>query len=180
MTSTNENATPLAELAHLLDTWGGERTRWPANVRLRVTELSASGPEAHRLLVEARALDQLLDVARDAPAALSAQATRSLADRILAAAQAETSAPGVALPTRPSAEVIALSRRKAVAPAQALHNRWPAAGLIAASMLVGIYFGGSINLAPVLQELAEVAGLSALVDPSLAANGDDLGEEELP
>ena len=178
MTSNNDNLELLAELSGLLDAWGGDPVRWPARVRQRIAVLAATGPGARRLLDEAKALDRLLDRAGEAPAPLPPPAASALTDRIVARALASERPVGSAAPMQPAnAKVIPLPTRPRLAAAPRLSNRWHAPGLIAASLLAGLYFGGSVNLAPVLQELAEVAGLSTVVDPSLAG-ADDLADEE--
>src|SRR5262245_17884417 len=104
--SKNEQAEPLAELTRLLDAWGGDPARWPPQARERIEDLTATRPDARRLLAEARALDRLLDHGRDAPAQLSPTVRRTLTDRIVAAALAE----GTARTVR-TAEVIRLPSR---------------------------------------------------------------------
>jgi hypothetical protein len=181
MTNDDKRAGELRELADLLDTWGGNAERWPAAAREHITRLAASGPEAARLLAEARALDRLLDRAADHPTPFSPASAAALTDRILAAAMSST-APGAApahlSSTRSNVVPFRAPVRPALAPRRSFATGWPAAGLIAASLATGLYLGGSVNLAPLLQEIAEVAGLSSVVDPSLASIGDDLGEEE--
>lgn len=171
------------ELQALLDTWGAEPARWPPKVRLRIAELS--GPAAGPIIAEARALDRLLDMVDEKPAGQTPARTGALADRIMAAANADGSpASG---PVR-KAEIIELPRRPVV-PAQApavrhgssglpaiAGRRWHTAGLLAASLLVGIFVGGTLNIAPVVQEFAEAVGLSQNVDGSVL--GDDLDDEE--
>lgn len=179
MTSKNESTAALAELAALLDVWGGEPTRWPPRVRLRIAELSATGPDAHELLAQARALDRLLDLARDAGADVPPAEVSALADRIVATAMSDMARVPEPAPPAPAADnVVSLTVRARPAVAHPLPgSRWHAAGLMAASLLAGIYIGGSLNLAPVLQEMAEVVGISTVIDPALS---DDLGEEETP
>ena len=106
MTSNNENATPLDELAHLLEVWGGEPARWPVRVRLRIATIEAAEPDAQRLLAQARAFDRVFDAGRDALARLAPDKARALTDRILAAAMATAPAPPASAPE--SAQVIAL------------------------------------------------------------------------
>ncbi len=166
----------LDELSHLLDTWGGAPTRWPVRVRAQIAALSA-GPEAARLLAEARAFDILLERAGEAPAPIRAARATDLADRIVAAALA---APLPAtVPAKYSGEVIELPRRaRPAAVAPGIGGTWSTAGLLAASLLVGIYLGGSVNMLPVLQEVAEVVGMSTVVDPAVAVLGEDLAEDD--
>lgn len=178
--SNDQGNSGHAELTRLLEAWGGEPSRWPAHVSLRMAALAASVPGSDGMLAEARALDRLLDRVREAPAGLEAAAGLELTDRIMAAALAsaalvdasrETQGTGgrvISFPARQPASAPLASTRRA--------SPWQAAGLIAASLLVGVYLGGSFNMAPVLQEMAEAVGMSAVVDTSLV--GDDLGEED--
>ncbi len=185
MTSENESTAALAELAALLDAWGGEATRWPPRVRLRIAELASASPRAGEILAEARALDALLDRAAAAPASIPPARAGALTDRILAAAMADAGKPShergnptlaAGHSARPQDNVVSLPPRDRPAITHALtHSRWSAAGLMAASLLAGIYIGGSLNLAPVLQEMAEAVGMSTVIDPGYT---DDLGEEE--
>jgi len=175
--SNDAKAEPAAELTRLLEAWGGEPGRWPLHIRRRIERLAEAYPDGRRRIAEARALDRVLDRARDAPAQMSPTARRMLADRIVATAMAS----GTAGPAR-TAEVIRLPARARPQSqlAATVGRRWPAAGLMAASLLAGLYLGGSINLAPVFQELADAAGLSTLVDTSAVALGDDLTDEDTP
>ena len=119
-------------------------------------------------MAEARALDRLLDRSSEAEAALPPAEARALTDRILAAALTDLPAGGTAAADSRNHHLSARerpSRQPAVKSAVAMAatgagSRWHAAGLMAASLLVGIYLGGSVNLAPVLQELAEAVGIA--------------------
>ena len=181
MTDNHEFETPRAELVHLLDTWGNDRKRWPIAIRARIATLSAIVPEARTLFAEAQALDRLLDAVRDAPARISPERASALADRIVAAAL--ESDPSAAPPPPPPtslfpAKPTVVAFRTKPAPRPVIAHGWQAAGLIAASLMAGIYLGGSLNLTPVLQELAEAAGVSTVIDPAVASIGDDLNDEE--
>ena len=165
MTSARGDFGALDELQALLDTWGGDFGRWPPAARSRLPGLEVL-PGARALIDEARALDRVLATAADACVRVAPPAAAALADRIMAAHPA-------------GGEVVPFPSRSTPSPAPPRTSRseqnWPAAGLIAASLLVGVFIGGSINVGLVLQEIAEVAGLAVVSDPSL---GDDLGEDE--
>ena len=182
--STNDERGPgsATELQELLDAWGGNPQRWPPVAGQRIQTLIATTPGAQALLKEARVLDGLLAQGRDAPVRLPSKAAGALAGRIVAAAIADH----VTAPSPQAAEGRVVQfppsprRTSAVKPASPMtiapaRQSWRAAGVMAASLIVGLVLGGSINLAPVVQELAEVAGLSTVLDPAV---GDDLGEEE--
>ncbi len=179
MTTNHEFETPRAELARLLDTWSGNPARWPPRARARIAALSATVPEASALLAQAHALDRLLDAAREAPARVSPARMPALTDRIMAAALAESPAamPAIATAPQPASDNVVAFRSKP--PHRPVPIRdWQTAGLIAACLMAGIYLGGSLNLTPVLQELAEAAGMSTVIDSAVAAMGEDLNDEE--
>ena len=97
MTTNTEFETPRAELAHLLDTCGGNPARWPPRVRARIAALATTAPEAQGMLARARAFDRLLDTAIEVPAHISPARAAALADRIMATAVAD---PGCRLRAR--------------------------------------------------------------------------------
>jgi hypothetical protein len=67
--------------AHLLDAYGGDFKRWPAEERASAAAFAAQDADAARLLAEARALDAALDAGRE-----TAAPSPDLAARILAQA----------------------------------------------------------------------------------------------
>lgn len=73
----------LDELEAALDTYGADRTRWPAPLRLSLSGLIAGNPDARRMLKDAEAFDQLLDKAPQ----YDATRLSKLSDRIAAAAE---------------------------------------------------------------------------------------------
>jgi hypothetical protein len=154
----------LAELTafeNVLDTFGGNPARWPAERRERLISLAAADADAARLLREAKALDAVLTKAAGPPVG----ETRALADRI-AAAVANT-APGQAprpergtdqsqgSPENPSGVVIAWPRtgehsraaEQTAALTGAMPRRervsggWRTAAMLAASLIVGLFVG---------------------------------------
>ncbi len=185
MTGISDNNDPLDGLADLLDTWGGDAERWPAHIAPKIlAELSLPG--AHALIEEARALDRVIAAGRNAPAARSPTDTRRMTDRILAAAMAESATKAadprvVPFPERGAQVQVSEPRTSAYhRPAKSFERQWQSAklmatGLMAASLLAGVYIGGNLNVGPLVQELADVAGISSAVYSALA---DDLGEDE--
>ncbi len=183
MTSKNDIAghlasEPLGELAHLLDAWGGAPTRWPPLVRERIGQIVAAEPGGQVLLANASAFNELLDRNRDT----TAQVPHGLVDRIMTAALISDA--GAETPTgrqtaeRAPAKIITLPFRPRPQAAPTMRGQWRAAGLIAASLLLGIYIGGAVNLAPALQDLADAIGLSTEIEPVLVASGEDLNDED--
>src|SRR5215813_7366701 len=83
MTSLGNNSMTLAEFERLLEIYGSDRTRWPVEARACAGQLTARDPAACRLLVEAEALDRVLE--RAPLPSLASEA--ALAERIVAAAQ---------------------------------------------------------------------------------------------
>lgn len=149
----------LAELRHLLDTYGAERTRWPAAARLRVSSVVAADPVAHTLLAEAAAFDRLLDLAPP----VEAGREQALAARIMAAALAER--PAANLPAQSPTSLAASTVPAAVRPLPRQQSRRPStqqlAGLmLAASLVLGVFIGTRSQVYPALDSLAEAIGLS--------------------
>jgi hypothetical protein len=167
MTSMSNTGMTLAEFARLLDVYGADRTRWPAETRASAAHLAARDVEACTLLAEAEALDRVLQSAPVPALALEA----ALAERIVAAAQ--RSPRMVKLPDSAPAAAGAPGRSAAMVPAVAVGKRRPAAwprllsrqagavGLLVASLVVGVLIGHSKLPPEVLPALADMAGLSS-------------------
>jgi hypothetical protein len=83
MTRKGLDTVGLDKLEATLDTYGADRTRWPAPLRHALSGLIAGNAEAQELLKKAEIFDRLLD---KAPQYDAARAGR-LADRIVAAAE---------------------------------------------------------------------------------------------
>jgi hypothetical protein len=163
MTMTIEKR--LAELTafeNVLDTFGGNPARWPAEKRERLLSLAATDVKAGRLLREARALDAVLAQAAGPPVGN----TRALADRIAAAvantapgqsARAERQADGshphaentsgviIAWPRGSGETSHAAARTAALTGSTPQRDRmtsgWRTAALLAASLVVGVLVG---------------------------------------
>lgn len=131
-------------LEQLLDTHGGDRTRWPAADRLRFASMIARDPGAKRLVAEAAVFDRLLDMA---PGPVPAQ-ERMVTERVAALAMAERRSASV---PRATPSLARPARRE---------TRWPAAALLAASLILGVVIGG-------------MGALRAVVGPELASLGGD-------
>jgi hypothetical protein len=150
---TTEETGPRPEieaLEELLARYGAERTRWPAPARLRFAPLLASDKEAQRLLREAGALDSILDKAPGPR--LPAEA---LAERIVAAAVAESERRPTVLPR---GRAVSGAPSRSVWRARDLMGAtsWPAAALLAASLLIGAIAGTLGALDPALETFTEV------------------------
>ena len=160
MSNTNQPAATAAhgELQTIVDTLGGDRTRWPAAERLRLAPLIASDERARQIVAEAHALDQLLDLA---PTVSDAR-ERALAARILAATR-----PGMPVASAASSGPLRIGARL---PARAM-ARWPAGVLLAASLVLGVLVGSNGVATPAVSFIAEALGL-ADDEPELALVGD--------
>ena len=183
MSTQDRQLKELDGLERLLEVYGADRTRWPARERLRFASLITDEPEAQRLMAEAVALDRLLDVA---PAARKDQ-EQGLTGRIVAAARGQQHNPLRASQVSPAVSNIiklpAWVRRPQIARAFGA-SEWPAAGLLAASLVLGVVLGSAGTLDSTMQEVAEVAGLSSspTVESQLTLNEDTAawaGEELL-
>lgn len=166
MTNMNNSGMTLADFERLLDIYGGDRTRWPADGRAAAAQLVSRDAKARRILAEAEALDRVLERAPLPSLAVEA----GLAERIVAAAQRSPRIVGSA------GEMAAAATAGAGTPAQQQARRGRradlrAAALLAASLLVGIFIGASgvpQNVVPALADLASAdrAGYSlAYVEP---------------
>ena len=83
MKNTSNTGMTLADFERLLDVYGGDRTRWPAEARAAAAQLVARDARARGILAEAEALDRVLERAPLPSLAIEA----ALAERIVAAAQ---------------------------------------------------------------------------------------------
>ena len=133
----------LEAFGEVLERYGSDRTRWPAPVRMRFARLLSEDGAAEQRLKEAEALDRLLDLAP--PPAVD---TRALADRIMAAVEADTGPVAHPLPKRAwTPEVV----RNRVAASGRTHG--PAAALLAASLVLGMFSGLSGTFDTAVQPL---------------------------
>lgn len=160
MTEKNTiEGTGLDALEQVLERFGSDRTRWPAPVRRDLAGLLAASPEAKARLREAEALDRLLDLAPE-----PAIDTRALADRIMAAAAAETPAVGAPKARAAWAGFGGATRARA---------EWPAAALLAASLVLGMFFGLNGTLDTAVGPLVAQTSTDADIDPGLIAFDSD-------
>ncbi len=168
----NTKAIDRKALEHLLDVCGADRTRWPARERLRFASFITQDEEAQRLVAESAALDALLDRAPRA----SEDRERVLKERIVAAAL-RTSETRLAVVT--SNDKLAAPRLpiwlRAAAPARMRERReWPAAAVLAASLVLGVMLGSAGTFDSTMQQVAEVAGIDGTAETSQLALGEDM------
>ncbi|MEQ1718516.1 MAG: hypothetical protein ABL907_21450, partial [Hyphomicrobium sp.] len=126
----------------VLDAYGADRTRWPAQSRRDLSQVLSASSEARRRLADAEAFDKLLDLAPLVPAAK----LEALSQRIVAEA-ART--PRIAV------------SRSAPVPVRLPQWRRHVSGMaaLAASLMIGIFAGQSQTMAPAVGELAAVVGI---------------------
>jgi len=170
----------MEALDALLASYGADRTRWPAHARLKFASLVATDSEAQRLVKEAVALDSILDLA-SAPS----RSTSALAERIVAGAIAGDRDPrtsDIRLPARSAPRPGSTGAARGISWARARDISaapWPAAALLAASLLIGAFAGTSGALDQAFAPLAEVAAPDSTdteVDASQLAFGIDVAD----
>jgi len=167
-------------LEHLLDVCGADRTRWPARERLRFASFVSEDEEAQRLVAESAALGALLDRAPRA----SQDCEHVLKERIVAAAL-RSSETKLAVVTA-GGEAPALARLptwlRGAAPARVRQRQeWPAAAMLAASLVVGVMLGSAGTFDSTMQRVAEATGVATAAERSQLALGEDIlasAEEE--
>jgi hypothetical protein len=161
----------------LLDVYGADQSRWPADAVRQLAELKGEvAIAAQQVLREAKALDRVL--ARASPVSEARQL--ALADRIMAAVHKEagrqvspvSASPAVvsnviALPTRQNRSAPAVSAQRSAG------VDWRAAAALAAALVIGIGVGMSGTASPTFQAVAETVGVS--LERSVLAFNDEHG-----
>jgi hypothetical protein len=161
------NTMTLPEFERLLEIYGSDRTRWPVEARASAGQLTARDPAACRLLLEAEALDRMLE--RAPLPSLASEA--ALAERIVAAAQrSPRMVPTGETAASPQGEGMrAASQRAGTSSVVRLADRRPrlsrspagrAAGLLAACLMLGVFLGASAVPQPMIPALEEFTGIS--------------------
>ena len=181
MVSMGNNVMTIADFERLLDVYGSDRARWPVEARACAGQLVARDKTARRLLAEAEALDKTLE--RAPLPSLAAES--ALADRIIAAARRSprmvpafaTNAAGGA--RRIAGNVVRL-------PGLSARPRWltrtglaSAAGMLAASLALGVFLGVSNLSQGMLPMLEDVTGITLGAQTRAVAQVDLLDEDLL-
>jgi hypothetical protein len=176
----SNNGMTIADFAHLLDVYGSDRTRWPVEARAGAGQLVARDKAARRLLAEAEALDKTLE--RAPLPSLAAEA--ALADRIIATARRSPrmvpafNMTAVGGPRRIASNVVRL-------PGLPARPRWlptglaSAAGMLAASLALGVFLGVSNFSQGVVPVLEDMTGITLGSQPRAVAQVDLLDEDLL-
>ena len=172
MTKKNKQVDDREALQRLLDTYGADRTRWPARERLRFAGVVGEDKAAARLLAEAVALDRLLDRAPHATQGdldalkerIMSTALRGSQPRLKVVASEQLTQDEM-----PSGNVLQLRR-----PSLSRHfAEWPAAAVLAASLVLGVMLGSAGTFTSTMQEMAQATGFSEpATDSSQLALGD--------
>jgi hypothetical protein len=166
----------MQRLRDVLDAFGADSSRWPAEERAVLEPFVAGNAEAGRLLAEEAAFDNLLAHAADTVSAVSVQRARS---SLLAQIESEAATAGV-----PAAgNVIPLLRRPSAARQPQAHV-WRDVGVMAAALLLGFF---TVSTGALDGSVLDPAQLAARVasdadDVSAVALGsteDDLMQEEM-
>ena len=165
------------KLQHLLDVYGADQRRWPAEVARQFADLRVRDAAARDALQETAALDQVLARART----VSIGQQHSLADRIMAQVQAEAAVKDATASA--SGNVMTLPQRAVrIAPARPapLGSRmrrsadWRAAAALAAALVLGVGVGMSGSVNTTFQAVAETVGVG--LDRSVLAFNDEQGD----
>ena len=162
--STGNQNTGLALLEATLETYGSDRTRWPAELRRQLSSVDSSNVEARRILAEAKALDRLIDIAPVVPA----DRLQALSDRIVMAARTTPRVAGSS----------SLPGNKPMLPAR--RENFAAGMALAASLVLGMFAGSQQAVVPALQDLAGAAGLAsdATINQADASDDSDIYSNE--
>lgn len=160
MTSNGQSHMGLDRFEAALETYGADRTRWPAPLRHALSGLIATSPEAQKLLQEAEAFDRLLDLAPNYDVA----GLGELRDRIAMAAERQPRL--VSNPGNAFGQAAVRHRQHGLA-----------AAALAASLVLGVFAGQSSmirslvgdvsNSASSSQQLAQVDDADSLLDEDL-------------
>jgi len=181
MVSMSNNGMTIADFERLLDVYGSDRSRWPVEARACAGQLVARDKTARRLLAEAEALDKTLE--RAPLPSLAAEA--ALADRIIAAARRSprmvpaSTAIAAGGGHRTAGNVVRL-------PGTAARPLWlrptglaSAAGMLAASLALGVFLGVSSLSQGVLPALEDMTGITLGTQTRAVAQVDLLDEDLL-
>lgn len=179
----SSNRMDLAEFGAMVETFGGDRTRWPSSMTAAAEALLATSAEARRLEAEAMALDRLLGRAsQEVHVGGDDLVRRILAEAGVAGSGRNGAAADnvVPFPTRKPTE------REAAPVARAAPGRrfaqWQAAAVLALALLTGVGVGALDVMQGPVGSLTSIVGLEADPGATTAALHIDvmtaLGDEE--
>ncbi len=165
MSADNTNGPDIGALRRLLDVYGGDTKRWPREATRRFAPLLASDGQARAALAEARALDAALATTPT----ISPDRLRRLADRIVQDALAQGAAVQSRHDTGRIIDLAATRRTTQHPPSVRANNRWQATGLLAASLLIGVFAGVSGSAGVAFDDIAALIGLAGESEPLITA-----------
>lgn len=168
---TEPNAMTRAEFDAALSIFGADLSRWPENKRLAASNLMNEDAHARRLGVESEALERVLASATP----FQGSGISALADRIVAEARRTPRIAAVRSRTLASVPVKA-SRPGGIGAMLPRSTR--GAGLLVASLLLGVFVGQSQLTIGALAAIEDVTGIVLDQQASLAqAVGEDWDED---
>ena len=161
----------LAAFQRMVDAFGSDQSRWPANrltaAQTLLNSASEHGVAARRYLAEARAFDRLL---HEAVPMADAGRVASLSDRIAQAAH-RTATPAIVIRLDNQA-----NRRTLLPTAKRPNLRgtgWAASALLAASLLLGVFAGPAVTSLSALDDVADAVGINMFGDQLALSAGED-------
>lgn len=179
---TSETPLTLAAFQDMLDAFGADPRRWPADRRAAAQSLLGTSAEARLAVHEARALDAVLSAAPRAPAPDAATAARIAAVAIGVAPRQSNTQRSAPQSSKAESNVVALdSRRGAVALVGAERDvavgrrseLWRTATALAASLVTGLLIG-TFDIAPAaVRNLASLGQSERYVDYVVTALQND-------
>jgi hypothetical protein len=172
----------LEAFERILDIYGGDEARWPAEARRRFRTLPRRDARARALLAEARALERLLD---EAPLP-SPERVEALRERIVDAAQRigvehRAAFPRASLLDRPrraferARGMLRLPPHGAGSSFARPQAGWRVAAVLAASLVAGVFIGRAQPVSSAIQAMAERTVESGDSDQYAVALFDDAG-----
>ena len=172
MTTSNE----MQRLRDVLDAYGADCDRWPAEDRAALEPIVAGNAEAARLLAEEAAFDSLLAHAPDTVSGMSVQRVRS-------SLMAQIDAAAAAVPA--ASNVVPLVRQpRRGRQEQARSQLWRDLSVMAAALLLGFFTvstgvldGSSLDPANLTASAASEADDVSAV--ALGGSADELMQEEM-
>lgn len=162
-----------AEFERLLEIYGADRSRWPADARAAAGQLVARDARARALLAEAVALDRVLE--RAPLPSLAREA--ALTERIVTAARRSPRIVKIGGQAQAQPEAAAVTRLQPVG-RTSLNLR--AVSLLAASLLAGFFIGFSNAPQQIVPAFEAVTGISLATAGSYnLAQIDPFDEDQL-
>jgi hypothetical protein len=148
----------LSRFEDLVDRYGGDLEKWPADLRADAEAFCAGSDEAAEMCAAARRLDALLAAPSDV------RVSPALAERILAAAPKPVPEPRMARTSRPRPSL--LERLWPFGPV------WRPAAALAGAALLGVIFGYSVPAPTDTGFAFEVASVDEVVEYAVGLDQD--------